>query len=224
MASTNRVEGAQRSAGKVRSPSNGKWLKRALGAAQIRDRSKMVASVALLNRRARMSLAMSTKEENDRPGGTSLARAWPELGPSWARAWNGHRHDMAERPRAAFDEESPARTSKLRAGDSVPGRKRLQLSEPMRTQPSHQMICSRCHGRPRAEARPISDGRPRRQTEDHAGHTEGIHRIGSRRRNGACRRQIAATQLGVRSDNTNRRGWARPPFPATESQATSGPC
>jgi hypothetical protein len=39
MASTIRVDGTQHWAGKVRSPSNGKWLKRAIGAAQIRDRS-----------------------------------------------------------------------------------------------------------------------------------------------------------------------------------------
>lgn len=39
MASTIRCGGTQHWAGKARSPSNGKWLKRALGAAQIRDRS-----------------------------------------------------------------------------------------------------------------------------------------------------------------------------------------
>ena len=40
MASTIRAVGTQHWAGKARSPSNARWLKRALGAAQKRDRSK----------------------------------------------------------------------------------------------------------------------------------------------------------------------------------------
>ena len=39
MASTIRVEGTQHWGGKARSPSNGRWLKRATGAARKRDRS-----------------------------------------------------------------------------------------------------------------------------------------------------------------------------------------